>query len=412
MKAVEKGQVSFAHLEQAVITLTAAGTKWGGLTAQQSETVLGKWSTFQDSVTASLRDVGESFLSTGLAQEAMSQGQRFVTAAFALGKGFIDAYGGTALRVAQTCLNLTGVLVNLAEAVLGIDNSATKANEATKQQEIRAEAASAAMREQAKATKELTDAQDQYATKAEKLGKTLEKIAQLDAAGDTIANLSRRAMLQETGLGSELDRLQTEIDILEGRTTAIQAKAAEFAKNGADAGHVRRFTEMAEQAEALKEARKAAEERQRVFEKAEEQSRKLGEELKQKEKDRAKEIFESTRNPVEQLRAGLRELTTLRDKGLIDPDTFNRQAKQLGEDFRNAMPKPQEWRPNVAIEAKSSEAISIAVAAMNSRPTKSEDLLDKILQASGVTASEIESLHTTVQNRLQPPPQVGRAFRR
>lgn len=402
MKAVERGQVSFAHLEQAVITLTAAGTDWGGLTAKQSETVLGKWSTLQDTITGALRSIGERFLSTGIAQEAMSQGSRLAGAAFQFVEQILDKTGPTIAQVAQNVLALTGQLVAFTEWITGVKAPTEEANKQIAEQEIRATAASAAMERQAKAAEALADVQGQYATRSEKLAETLKKISELDAAGDTIANLSRRAMLQETGLGSELDRLRTEIDILEGRTTSIQAKANQFRKDGADEGHVRRFTDLSEQAEALKAAQKAAEERAKVMEREEERTRKLGEQLKQQEKDRAKEIFDSTRNPAEQLRAGLREIVELRQKGLIDQETFSRQAKQLGEEFRNAMPKAQEWQPNVAVEARTSEALSIAIAATSRKATDpTEEILGRLLKESQDQLAESERQTAILDQRLR-----------
>jgi tape measure domain-containing protein len=44
------GQISFANLEQAFVSLTSEGGKFGGMMARQSRTVGGLWSTFKDTV--------------------------------------------------------------------------------------------------------------------------------------------------------------------------------------------------------------------------------------------------------------------------------------------------------------------------------------------------------------------------
>lgn len=57
-KAVEQGRVGFADLQQALIAMTAEGSRFGGGMAKQAETLQGKWSTFMDSIKADLTTAG------------------------------------------------------------------------------------------------------------------------------------------------------------------------------------------------------------------------------------------------------------------------------------------------------------------------------------------------------------------
>lgn len=63
-KLVEGGNVSFANLEQAFISLTSEGGKFFGLTQAQSQTTLGLFSTFKDNVSQVAKVFSESLLPT------------------------------------------------------------------------------------------------------------------------------------------------------------------------------------------------------------------------------------------------------------------------------------------------------------------------------------------------------------
>ena len=73
---VSDGVVEFRHLEQAFVSLTSAGGDFFQLTEKQSRSLAGQWSTFKDSVAASLRRVGEEFIKTGVLSRAMESGAK------------------------------------------------------------------------------------------------------------------------------------------------------------------------------------------------------------------------------------------------------------------------------------------------------------------------------------------------
>jgi tape measure domain-containing protein len=77
-KLVADGKVDFGHLEKAFISLTSAGGVFFGLTERQSQSLAGIWSSFKDSVGASLRNVGQEFVKTAVLQEAMAAGSRII----------------------------------------------------------------------------------------------------------------------------------------------------------------------------------------------------------------------------------------------------------------------------------------------------------------------------------------------
>ncbi|QDU62174.1 hypothetical protein Pan216_30410 [Planctomycetes bacterium Pan216] len=61
-KFVERGQVSFANLEEAFRSLTAEGGMFAGMTAAQSKTLAGLYSTLRDKVKGVLRDIGTALV--------------------------------------------------------------------------------------------------------------------------------------------------------------------------------------------------------------------------------------------------------------------------------------------------------------------------------------------------------------
>jgi tape measure domain-containing protein len=63
-KLVETGQVSFANLEQAFISLTSEGGIFFNMMQEQSQTLAGKWSTFTDNINLRLRLMSDQFIET------------------------------------------------------------------------------------------------------------------------------------------------------------------------------------------------------------------------------------------------------------------------------------------------------------------------------------------------------------
>jgi tape measure domain-containing protein len=61
---VEEGKVGFEQLEKAFISMTSEGGKFYNLTAEQSKSLKGLWSTLKDSVSDNLRVLGENIIKT------------------------------------------------------------------------------------------------------------------------------------------------------------------------------------------------------------------------------------------------------------------------------------------------------------------------------------------------------------
>lgn len=59
-KMASEGKISFAHLDQAIGTLTSNGGRFAGGMAKQAETISGKWSTLSDNVGMTMTKIGES----------------------------------------------------------------------------------------------------------------------------------------------------------------------------------------------------------------------------------------------------------------------------------------------------------------------------------------------------------------
>lgn len=59
---VESGQINFAHLEKAFISLSSAEGKFAGLMEAQSHTLSGLWSTFKDTIGLTLMGVAQTFI--------------------------------------------------------------------------------------------------------------------------------------------------------------------------------------------------------------------------------------------------------------------------------------------------------------------------------------------------------------
>lgn len=59
-KLASQGKLTFAHLEQAMISLTSEGGKFAGGMAKQAETLAGKWSTLKDQVSLLATSIGSA----------------------------------------------------------------------------------------------------------------------------------------------------------------------------------------------------------------------------------------------------------------------------------------------------------------------------------------------------------------
>lgn len=116
---VESGQVNFANLEEAFRSLTSAGGRFYGLTARQSQSLLGVWSTFRDSVSASLRDVGEQMVKTGSIQRILAATGNLIAAVTPGVKVFADGLG-TAVSIMATFAEITAGVVKTLSSLVGV----------------------------------------------------------------------------------------------------------------------------------------------------------------------------------------------------------------------------------------------------------------------------------------------------
>jgi tape measure domain-containing protein len=108
-RLVTEGKVGFANLEQAFVTMTSAGGTFYGLTAKQSQSIAGLWSTFKDQVLDSLQSVGEKLVETGSLQRSMA----------AIGSTF-DAITPAAVSLAVVVGELMNGFAYFAEVVNGV----------------------------------------------------------------------------------------------------------------------------------------------------------------------------------------------------------------------------------------------------------------------------------------------------
>lgn len=119
--------------------------------------------------------------------------------------------------------------------------------------------------------------------------------------------------------------------------------------------------------------------------------------LKQNEDyQRAQEIIEQTRSPLEVYKDGVEEIQRLLDKGLIDQETFNRAEDQLQEDLDNATEtEPKGPRAlSGALTIGSSEALSALNQAMVER-----DTLDKAAEEQKKANKELAKIEKNTRKK-------------
>lgn len=97
---VDAGKVSFANLEQAFVSLTSKGGMFFGMTGRQAKSMEGLWSTFKDTVSAALREVGQKMIETGGLQRVMAATLNLLTTSTPLVRSFAVAVGGMATGLA------------------------------------------------------------------------------------------------------------------------------------------------------------------------------------------------------------------------------------------------------------------------------------------------------------------------
>lgn len=106
---VESGSVQFEHLERAFVSLTSEGGRFHNMTARQSKSLIGLWSTFKDQVGSALRDVGEQMVATGSLQRLMATGGKLVQTVTPLMIAFAEVVAATATAGAWLSESLAGL---------------------------------------------------------------------------------------------------------------------------------------------------------------------------------------------------------------------------------------------------------------------------------------------------------------
>jgi tape measure domain-containing protein len=126
-KLVESGKVNFGHLEKAIASLTSSTGQFGGLTAAQSKSLAGRWSTLKDSLGLTLSAISKQFLEAfdvkGMLQEAAAWFERLQSNVGAI-RPYLDQmaewakgpFGRVALVVAGVALAAVGLGAALAAA--------------------------------------------------------------------------------------------------------------------------------------------------------------------------------------------------------------------------------------------------------------------------------------------------------
>lgn len=113
----EAGQITFADIEEALLRMTDASGRFFGLTAAQSQTAIGQWNKFVDSVKALARTMGQELLPVAVAFLSLSAGIIDSVAKWAANIGELQvkmAAAGTAFLVVVA---LTPVLIKAFTAI-------------------------------------------------------------------------------------------------------------------------------------------------------------------------------------------------------------------------------------------------------------------------------------------------------
>lgn len=140
---VSAGKVGFPEVEQAIISMTSEGSKFGGLMAAQSQTITGQISNIEDSIEQMFNEIGKQ--SEGVINDTLDAVSKLVDNWESIGKALLvvistyGAYKAAVLAVAaahkvaaiwgevQAFLSLTKSVTSAKDAMLLL-NMATKAN--------------------------------------------------------------------------------------------------------------------------------------------------------------------------------------------------------------------------------------------------------------------------------------------
>lgn len=140
---VSAGKVGFPEVEQAIISMTSEGSKFGGLMAAQSQTITGQISNIEDSIEQMFNELGKQ--SEGVINDTLDAVSKLVDNWESIGKALLvvistyGAYKAAVLAVAaahkvaaiwgevQAFLSLTKSVTSAKDAMLLL-NMATKAN--------------------------------------------------------------------------------------------------------------------------------------------------------------------------------------------------------------------------------------------------------------------------------------------
>lgn len=329
---VESGQVNFRHLQQVFLDLTKEGGKFAGMMQAQSQTLAGMWSTAKDNVSLVLRDMMAELAKT-LDFKAILQG---VSAAAEALKG-----------------PLTELLQGLGDKFKGNGDWATSFINGL---ELIAKGVAYVI----DAVKLIGAAWDgsvhlfktSVAAFLDGLAKMLEGIeSALAAIPDWMGG-------GETDLGSADLRTSAASWRKEAQAAAAEMQDALAAPSTADSV-AQFFDQVRNNLQQIPEAAQAAADAMELIELDDSELDPALLARWERMEQAARQVFDSTRNPLEQFQSRIRELQDLWKEGFISGDEFDRAASQARRTLEEAYQPGERYAASVS--AGSAEAYSAAL---------------------------------------------------
>lgn len=399
---VESGAVQFSHLEQAFISLTGEGGRFHDMTAKQSQSLLGMWSTFKDAVSTAFRKLGEELIKTGSLQRIMVAGGTIL-------KEITPLFGLLAQGIVLSLGPLTQLVEYLAVGVQKLREWAEYAGiiqETTV--DMGALAAAAALVTPVQLTaledetrlKAVVDLLDRYRSKAESL--RLEW-AEIDR---TIENLEQRkelkllAMNASTGVLDLIKEATREIEIMEKKATKTQHVLDDLFAGGASMAQVNQLEQLTQKLDALKAQAKVKDEQRKTEEDATKKARQFADQWAEKMAD-----------PIDKLKSGLADIQS---NEFMSVELKNKATDSLGREYlkeeqaRNpAAAAPQK---NDALVSGTQAALSSIIAATTARrpQQRTEDLLTALNKTATETKNGIDILARNAVTSAVAAQRVGR----
>lgn len=123
---VTAGKVGFAEIEAAIVSMTDAGGRFGGMMAEQSQTLAGQWSTLKDDIDAMLLDLSKNLVPA-------------IKEAIPVMRSFANAAGDAAKNVSQTVALLAQFGGSFAGLDSGVGSEAVKLGAYKRRAELEAQ---------------------------------------------------------------------------------------------------------------------------------------------------------------------------------------------------------------------------------------------------------------------------------